>query len=394
MIMKSNYPTKKLGEVCEVVGGGTPSTANKDYWGNDYYFVTPKDLGKLKSVEIFETERKISKEGLKNSSAKILPAGSVILSSRAPIGYVAISRVEMTTNQGCRSFVCGEKINNKYLYYFLKKSTGLLQSKGSGSTFSEISGSTLKNIPIPLLPVEIQKKIVERIEKMMAKIDEAKKFRKEALADASALIPSALNKIFEEGKKKGWEDVKVGDVCEKPQYGYTESAKLEAVGPKFLRITDIQNGNVDWKNVPYCFCNDIEKYQLKNGDIVFARTGATVGKSYLIKDSPKNAIFASYLIRLRATEKTLPDFLYYFFQSPDYWRQITQGQVGGAQPNVNGTKLAKIKFPLPPLPEQKKIVKYLDSLSEKIRKIQALQSVSEKELKLLEKGILNEAFGG
>ena len=288
---------------------------------------------------------------------------------------------------GTKILLPKENLNPKYFYLALLSLN--IETRGYARHYR-----ILKEKEIPLPPIEIQKKIVERIEKMMAKIDEAKKFRKEALADASALIPSALNKIFEEGKKKGWEDVKVGDVCEKPQYGYTESAKLEAVGPKFLRITDIQNGNVDWKNVPYCFCNDIEKYQLKNGDIVFARTGATVGKSYLIKDSPKNAIFASYLIRLRATEKILPDFLYYFFQSPDYWRQITQGQVGGAQPNVNGTKLAKIKFPLPPLPEQKKIVKYLDSLLEKVRKIQSLQSASEKELKLLEKGILSEAFGG
>lgn len=154
------YPIKKLGEVCEVVGGGTPSTANKSYWGDDHFFVTPKDLGRLKTVEITETERKISKEGLKNSSAKILPIGSVILSSRAPIGYVAINKVEMTTNQGCRSFICGKKIYNKYLYYFLKNSTDLLQSRGSGSTFSEISGSTLKEIEIPLPPLEIQRKIV------------------------------------------------------------------------------------------------------------------------------------------------------------------------------------------------------------------------------------------
>ena len=112
----------------------------------------------------------------------------------------------MTTNQGCRSFVCGEKIYNKYLYYFLKNSTDLLQSRGSGSTFSEISGSTLKNILIPLPSLEIQRKIVERIEKLMAKIDEAKKLRKEAMTDASSLIPLALNKIFEEGKKNGWEE--------------------------------------------------------------------------------------------------------------------------------------------------------------------------------------------
>jgi len=288
---------------------------------------------------------------------------------------------------GTKILLPKENLNPKYFYLALLSLN--IETRGYARHYR-----ILKEKEIPLPPIEIQKKIVERIEKMMAKIDEAKKLRKEALADASTLIPSALNKIFEEGKMKEWEDVKVGDVCEKPQYGYTESAKLEAVGPKFLRITDIQKGNVDWENVPYCFCNDVEKYQLKNGDIVFARTGATVGKSYLIKNSPKNAVFASYLIRLRATGKILPDFLYYFFQSPDYWRQITQGQVGGAQPNVNGTKLAKIKFPLPPLPEQQKIVKYLDSLSEKVRKIQTLQSAAEKELKLLEKGILSSAFAG
>jgi len=371
------FPTKKLGEVCEIIMGQSPPsyTYNTNKKGLPFY-QGKKDYGdKYPSPRVWCSE-----------PTKIVEAGDILISVRAPVGALNVAEEKSCIGRGLTGLRAGKKLNQDFLFYFLKSKEKNIADLGTGSTFTAISRKHLENLEIPLPPIEIQKKIVERIEKMMVKIDEAKKLRKEALADASALIPSALNKIFEEGKRNGWEDVKVGDVCEKPQYGYTESAKLEAVGPKFLRITDIQNGNVDWKNVPYCFCNDIEKYQLKNGDIVFARTGATVGKSYLIKDSPKNAIFASYLIRLRATEKILPDFLYYFFQSPDYWRQITQGQVGGAQPNVNGTKLAKIKFPLPPLPEQNKIVKYLDSLSEKVRKIQSLQSASEKELKLLEKG--------
>jgi len=379
------YPTKKLGEICEIVTGSTPKTKHKEYYGDDFLWACPADLDQGKYI--LKTKKMISKIGVENGGTRRVPKNSTMMCCIGSVGKLSITTQNMSSNQQINTFIPNTKIIEPlFLYYSLKNLQDVFLANASKTTLPIINKSRCSEIPIPLPPVEIQKKIVERIEKMMAKIDEAKKLRKEALADASALIPSALNKIFEEGERNGWEDVKVGDVCEKPQYGYTESAKLEAVGPKFLRITDIQNGNVDWKNVPYCFCNDIEKYQLKNGDIVFARTGATVGKSYLIKDSPKNAIFASYLIRLRATEKILPDFLYYFFQSPDYWRQITQGQVGGAQPNVNGTKLAKIKFPLPPLPEQNKIVKYLDSLSEKVRKIQSLQSASEKELKLLEKG--------
>jgi len=383
--MKSIFPTKKLGEVCEIIMGQSPPshTYNKNRYGLPFY------QGKKDYGEKHPTPRVWCSE-----PTKIVEAGDILISVRAPVGALNIAEEKSCIGRGLAGLRSNEKLNQNFLFHFLKSKEKDIADLGTGSTFTAISKKHLENLQIPLPPIEIQKKIVERIEKLMGKIDTAKKLRKEAVADASALIPSALNKIFEEGKLKGWEDVNVGDVCEKPQYGYTESAKLEAIGPKFLRITDIQNGNVNWENVPYCFCDDVGKYQLKNGDIVFARTGATVGKSYLIKNSPENAVFASYLIRLRATGKILPDFLYYFFQSPDYWRQISHGQVGGAQPNVNGTKLAKIKFPLPPLPEQQKIVKYLDSLSEKVRKIQILQSASEKELKLLEKGILNEAFDG
>jgi type I restriction enzyme S subunit len=159
-----------------------------------------------------------------------------------------------------------------------------------------------------------------------------------------------------------------------------------------LRITDIQDGHVDWQTVPYCVCADVEKYKLHNDDIVFARTGATVGKSFLIKDVPRNAIFASYLIRLRAKEGTLPQFLYYFFQSPDYWDQIKGHAVGAAQPNVNGSKLAALKIPLPPLAEQKRIVKKLDALSDNVRKLRDLQTRQLADLKELKQAILREVF--
>ena len=158
-----------------------------------------------------------------------------------------------------------------------------------------------------------------------------------------------------------------------------------------MRITDIQDSRVDWDSVPYCKCSDIEKYRLAKGDIVFARTGATVGKSFLITDVPKDSVFASYLIRLRATSVVMPELLYYYFQSPEYWNQIA-GEKVGMQPNVNGSKLTKIKIPLPPLAEQKRIVARLDSLSAKVQTLCQAQSQTATALLSLEQSVLHKAF--
>jgi type I restriction enzyme S subunit len=167
--------------------------------------------------------------------------------------------------------------------------------------------------------------------------------------------------------KAGWEVKKLGTVSA-INYGYTESASSEPVGPRFLRITDIQDDYVDWDNVPYCKIDsaDVPKYRLASGDIVFARTGATTGKSFLVKDPPE-AIFASYLIRLRLLDKKLlPKFVILFFQTPDYWKSIKAGSSGSTQGGFNATKLGALSIPIPPLSDQKRIVGLLDEAFEGI----------------------------
>lgn len=157
-----------------------------------------------------------------------------------------------------------------------------------------------------------------------------------------------------------WEVKELKDVSA-INYGYTVSASSERIGPRFLRITDIQNDHVDWDSVPYCKIEPAElpKYRLANGDIVFARTGATTGKSFLVKDPPV-AIFASYLIRLRLLEKKLlPEFVYLFFQTAEYWKAIKEGVAGSAQGGFNATKLGALLIPIPSLTEQRRIVSIL-----------------------------------
>lgn len=192
-----------------------------------------------------------------------------------------------------------------------------------------------------------------------------------------------------------WTYSKIGDVAATIQYGYTASStRIGEV--RFLRITDIQNGEVLWENVPYCDIpeKEYEKYALKKNDIVFVRTGATVGKSFLIEDVKHKSVFASYLIRFTLKEGVLPKYIKYFFNSPLYWNQIFENVAGIGQPNFNSSKLANIVFPLAPLPEQKRIVAKLDTLFAHLDQLRARLDKIPVLLKQFRQAVLTQAVTG
>jgi type I restriction enzyme, S subunit len=166
---------------------------------------------------------------------------------------------------------------------------------------------------------------------------------------------------------EGWASAKVSAIADSLAYGYTASAKAGSDGPRFLRITDLQNGRVDWNSVPTCQIGhaDVEKYSLHSGDIVFTRTGATTGKSFLIRSCPA-AVFASYLIRLRLLSDINPALLAYFFQTPDYWSFVSDNVSGIAQPSCNATKLSELKVPIPPSAEQQRLVEAIAASLSKV----------------------------
>lgn len=163
--------------------------------------------------------------------------------------------------------------------------------------------------------------------------------------------------------------VELGDVCERIDYGFTASADFSVKEPRLLRITDIQDGAVDWNHVPGCQISpeEVAENSLAVGDIVFARTGATTGKSFLIEHAPR-AVFASYLIRLRADTQVLPKYLYAFCQSERYWRQIRGAVRGAAQGGVNSTTLSSLLLPLPDLPAQQRIAAILEK-ADRLRRL-------------------------
>jgi type I restriction enzyme S subunit len=190
---------------------------------------------------------------------------------------------------------------------------------------------------------------------------------------------------------KSWPIVQLDDVCSSVDYGHTASATAKPIGPKFLRITDIQDGQVNWQIVPFCECNpaDEASSRLKPGDIVFARTGATTGKSFLIQTCPDRSVFASYLIRVRAGEKVLPAYLAHFFRTPSYWAQISRSSRGAAQAGVNATSLKSLELPLPPMDEQRRIAAILDAAAVLCAKRRAALA----KLDTLAQSIFIEMFG-
>ena len=278
----------------------------------------------------------------------------------------------------------------------------------TGSAQPKLSQERLNKILLPLPPLSEQRRIVEKIEELLALVDdlEANKtdlqcYIKQAkskvleMAIRGELVPQnpedepasvLLERIKKEqksSKSKGkttahnthyeeelpfnipenWVWCRLGEITKIIQYGVSKSAKSEGLY-RLLRITDIQYNKVIWENVPFTDIKekDAENFILENGDFLFARTGATVGKSYLVEDLVEKSVFASYLIRISLLPNNNINYIKYFFNSEFYWQQISEKSIGIGQPNVNGTSLKKLFLPLPPLAEQHRIVEKIEHI--------------------------------
>lgn len=397
-----NWVWVRLGAIAEIVTGGTPSKKHPEYYGGNFPFYKPSDLDQGRLT--YDASEYLSEEG-KNVS-RIIPKNSTAVCCIGSIGKCGYLMCEGTTNQQINSAI--PKINSLCLYYYLCTENFVqdLLSMASATTIAIVNKSKMESCAFPLPPLSEQQRIVERIEELLAKLDEAKE-RLQEVADSFAVRKAAiLHNAFtgeltkqwrrENGvRDESWEESNFGKFTVS-QYGYTEKAHWEKVGPKFLRITDIQDNKVDWDEVPWCPIDEagMKQYAVQIGDIMIARTGATTGKSYLICDDVE-AVFASFLIRLKVVDKNLDyNYLYGYMQSEDYWRQITDFSSGIAQPGVNANKLKQIKFKCPSLPEQHEIVRLIDDLLARERAAQQAAEQALASIDLMKKSILARAFRG
>lgn len=408
-----NWVWVRLEAFAETISKGTtPKGGSAAYVDEGVNFLRVENLtsdGYISHSKITHITEEMHENYLKRS---ILKANDLLISIAGSLGKSAIVRecdLPINTNQAI-AFVrlFADKIDVNYIRNTIESPliNSVLTKQTKVTSIPNLTLEIIKDCPIPLPPLSEQQRIIERIEVLFAKLDEAKE-RLQEVADSFAVRKAAiLHKAFtgeltqqwrrENGvSDESWEESNFGKFTVS-QYGYTEKAHWEKIGPKFLRITDIQDNKVDWDEVPWCPIDEdgMKQYAVEIGDIMIARTGATTGKSYLICDDVE-AVFASFLIRLKVVNKNLDyNYLYGYMQSEDYWRQITDFSSGIAQPGVNASKLKQIKFKCPTLPEQHEIVRLIDDLLARERKAQQAAEQALASIDLMKKSILARAFRG
>lgn len=338
----SSWKLLKVSDFADVVGGGTPSTGDTGNFGDGVPWITPKDLSAHRSRYISHGERSLTAKGLSGSSAKRLPAGSVLVSSRAPIGLTAIAQNEVSTNQGFRSLVLkADLADSEFIYYLMSASTDYLHSHANGTTFMELPGGVFKNLEFLLPPLKEQRQIAE----VLGGIDD----RIEACGRIAGLCDKLFQARWEMIFSENQESPKgaLRDLCTS-QYGVTASGTRDQVGPRLLRVTDINKFNwVDWRTVPYCSVSEDElaKYSLKFGDVVVARM-ADPGKSAIV-EVPELSVFASYLIRISPKVPNASYFLFGFLKSRHFVDYAEGASSGSVQQNMNAQTILSSPCSIP-----------------------------------------------
>jgi len=279
----------------------------------------------------------------------------------------------------------------------------LIEQAQGGVGLQHVTRRQLENLKIPLpspdepeRSLSRQSRIVKRVEALASEIDRCRTLLKQMRRDAERVLAATVDERLDRAwmASSDWITAPLHDICERPQYGYTASATPEKVGPKFVRISDIQDGRIDWRTVPYCSIpqEKLDRYLLRRNDIVFARTGATTGKTALVEEGPR-AVFASYLIRLRVRGQVLPEFLWWFFQSSSYWRQVKPR--GAAQGNMNAALLNDLRVLYPSsLESQAQIVAHLNLVRADIEQVIPRLQEDDELLDRVQESLLQQAIRG
>lgn len=358
----------RLGDVCTVVSGSTPKSTVPEYWDGDIKWITPAELSNDAYI-INDSARHITALGVAKTGLKAFPAGTVILSSRAPIGKTAIAGCEMFCNQGFKNLICSEKIDSKYLYYFLSSKTDYLNSLGRGATFKEISKAIVENIEIPLPEIEEQKRIAARFERLMRLIQ----LQKAELEELDKLVKSRFIELFgdPEWNPKKWPVVSITEIIRgKVSNGFF--AKRDAYrndgNVQVLGVANIVNrmySNIEGLPRTNATQTEKEKYRVKYGDMLFCRSSLVaegIGKASIVpQDTPQNVLFECHVIRLPLDlQKCVPEFVQALSTTPYFRKQIIAQSKTATMTTIGQDGILKAAIILPPVELQQEFLHFVE----------------------------------
>ncbi len=363
--MNSNWQKIKLSDVCEVIGGGTPSTKNYDFWNGDIPWLTPKDLSGYNSRYISKGERNIAQEGLQNSSAHMLPKGSVLLTSRAPIGYVAIAKNDVCTNQGFKSLVLKKGYCSEFFYYLLKNNIEYIVGMGSGSTFAEISGTQVKNLEFTVPPLDIQKKIARVLGVLDDKIELNNRINNNLEQQAQALFKSIYGS---ENNGILADIVNIAESGSRPKGGAL-SQGIPSIGAENIEKFGVYDYSKE-KFISEEFYKQMKRGKVLSEDVLLYKDGAYTGKVSLALDGFPHKVCAvnEHVFIIRGKSNISSQFFIYFCLSYETNKNYlhTLACSKAAQPGLNQSELLGLPIFIPLPDTVKKFTNIVSPLMHKI----------------------------
>ena len=391
----------KLGDVCEVVTGNTPKKADDSFYGGNTPWVKPSDLDK--EMFVSASDEYLSDSGV--SQARLLPEGSVLVSCIGNLGKLAIAGVSLCTNQQINALVPRRGVLSGFLFFAARTLRPQMERLAANTTVQIVNKTAFSSIPIPLPPLEEQKRIAGILDEQMAAVEEAKKAAQQRLEAAKALPAAYLREVFpssEDELPAGWEWVKLGDLPIEIGDGnyaekYPRQSEFLDQGVPFIRATNLNNGTVTSDDMRYISSskhNLLVKGHLKEGDVLIVTRGG-IGEVALVPNEHEDSNINAQLVRLRSDRQFLNErFLFFSLQSTPTVTQVANLLTGSALKQLPIRNLKQVSLSLPPLEDQNRIAYELD---DKLAGIKLAEASIQQELDTIEAmpaALLRKAFSG
>jgi type I restriction enzyme S subunit len=391
----AKWATKPLGDLCQVIGGGTPSKGKSEYFTGKIPWATIRDM---KSDVIFETEYRINDEAVKNSSTKIIPAGNVVIATRVGLGKVCILGQDTAINQDLRGIIPRNpaSLSVRFLFLWLKSVSHIIVAEGTGATVQGVKLPFVRSLKVPFPPLPEQRRIVDMLDEAFDGIATAKANAEKNLQNARALFESHLDTVFSQ-REEGWAINRLGDLCSIARGGSPRPIE------KFL--TAAPDG-INWIKIGDATASD--KYILKtkekiipegakrsrvvhDGDFLLSNS-MSFGRPYIMRTS--GCIHDGWLVLTDYASRLDQDFLYFVLGSQHIFRQFDRLAAGSTVRNLNIELASRVIFPVPPLKQQQDLAKRFDTISFEIKKLESIYRQKLVALETLRYSLLHQAFSG
>jgi len=386
-----NWTTATIGEVTKVLNGTTPRTSNPAYWGGSNIWITPKDLGKLDSWVIRMSDRFITDEGVESCNLSLVPAGSIVMSSRAPIGHLAIAGCDLYTNQGCKSLMCSANLDPKFLFFTLMFRMPDIQAIGSGATFVEISKSALEAFDIKFPNIVTQRQIATRLKAQLAEVEKARQAAKAQLTEISTLLDFVIEKEINEALSKEFKNVILGDVV------YISAKLVDPTLPEIKNLLHVSAENIttitgEFINLKSAAEDGMKsnKYLFESGDVLYSKL-----RPYLRKVALPDfcGLCSADMYPLKAKSDHIePEFLQILLSSKLFTEYANEKSARSRMPKLNRKQLFSWEFRLPVLKRQKACVENVSRILEQLKDAEKAIKKINAEISILPSKLLSQAF--